>query len=69
MPMSDDRQYVFRLTMKAGDLVNVELQGNDGEFYQAPGLFFVADMLRAASEEVLEFINREMEAEVMGEVY
>lgn len=69
MPMSEDRQYVFRLTMEAGDLVNVELQGDDAEFYQPPGFFFVADMLRAASDAVLELINLEIEAEVMGEVY
>lgn len=59
--MSDDHQYVFRLTVGAGDLTNVELQGEDGEFYRPPGFFFIADMLRAASDAILDLINQDLE--------
>ena len=58
--MKDEMQYNFRLTVMGDTLVNVEMTNADGEWRQAPGFFSVADMLRAASDAVLERISDDL---------
>lgn len=62
--MPADGRYNFRLTVEGGDLVNVEMVDVKGHWQQVPGFFFVADMLRAASDAVLERINSDIRSDM-----